>query len=397
MYKRLLFNDIIRNSEHKNAIVVTGMRQIGKSTLLRQVYDYLKPGQAKLWFDFENPFEQKIFEDIDYQNIYYRLRQMSKAKEGQRLYIFIDEIQIYPEITKIIKYLIDHYQVKFFVTGSSSFYLKNLFPESLSGRKFLYELKPLSFKEYLYFKGKLSENKAKNVNYQDSFAEKDIFEYKNRELDYADYIKFGGFPEVATTPEPGLRKEILENIIKSFFEKDLKILSDYKDVRELRDLILLLVPRIGSLLDITRLAAELEVKRTKIYSYLEFLQGTFMIRLLPKYSESIDRSVAGGRKVYFSDNGLLNIIGNVNDAQLLENSVINQLMQYGELSFYNRRNIGEIDAVLNKKIALEIKIKGTNNDLKKTKRWADSLGLKKHYIISRNWSEIKNIICANQI
>lgn len=63
--------------------------------------------------------------------------------------IFLDEFQAKPEITKAIKYLYDHYNVKFFLTGSSSFYLKNLFPESLAGRKVTFELFPLDFREFL--------------------------------------------------------------------------------------------------------------------------------------------------------------------------------------------------------------------------------------------------------
>ena len=69
------------------------------------------------------------------------------GKKIGKLSVFIDEIQNFPEITKVIKFLIDHNSVKFYLTGSSSFYLKNLFPESLSGRKFLYELPPMSFQE----------------------------------------------------------------------------------------------------------------------------------------------------------------------------------------------------------------------------------------------------------
>lgn len=176
---------------------------------------------------------------------------------------------------------------------------------------------------------------------------------------------------------------MLKNIFASFFEKDLKILSDYKDIRELRDLILLLAPRVGSILDVSKLSSELGIDRPKVYGYLEFLQGMFFIKLLPKYSKSVDRSVAGGRKVYFLDNGILNIVGRVNDAQLLENSVISQLAPYGQVSFYNKRNTVKIDAIIDGKFALEIKHKGAEADLKKLKATAGKLKIKKSYIISK--------------
>jgi len=70
----------------------------------------------------------------------------------ERVYLFLDEIQNLKNLPSVAKYLIDHYQVKFFLTGSVSFYLKNLFSESLSGRKVLFELFPLNFQEFLRFR-----------------------------------------------------------------------------------------------------------------------------------------------------------------------------------------------------------------------------------------------------
>jgi len=383
MKKRLLFSRLSQNLKGKEALVITGMRQVGKTTLMRQVFDTVN-SDTKLWFDFDNPLEQKTFEDIDYRNIYSRLKQMVN-QSAERIYVFIDEIQNFPEITKIIKYLIDHYSVKFVVTGSSNYYLKNLFPESLSGRKFLYELSPLNFKEYLFFKDKISQEEANKTTIREMLKPVDIIRYKKFEQDYQDYLQFGGFPEVVVTTNFDGRKQILKNIFSSFFEKDIKILSDYKDIKELRDLILLLAPRVGSMLDITKIASELAVARPKIYSYLELLQGTFLIRLLPKFSRSLDRSIAGGKKIYFNDNGLLNTIGMINSSQLLENSIINQLSFYGNLSFYNKRNTAEIDAILNKEYALEVKQVGTDNDLKGLRKISQLLGLKNSLVISQSF------------
>src|SRR3989344_7596342 len=146
MQKRLLFYELKKHLGHKNALVITGMRQVGKTTLMRQIYEEV--ATPKLWFDLDNPLDQKIFESINYAGIYQSLKIMAGSGD-HRLTIFVDEAQNWPEITKIIKYFIDHYQSKFIVTGSSSFYLKNLFPESLSGRKFLYELPPIRFREFL--------------------------------------------------------------------------------------------------------------------------------------------------------------------------------------------------------------------------------------------------------
>ena len=156
MYKRELFHTIRPQLEHKNAIVITGMRQVGKTTLMRQLYDDFVG--KRLWFDLDNPLDQMVFESIDYNSVYRELANLSGIENDERMLICIDEIQNLPEITKIIKYLIDHFGVKFIVTGSSNYYLRNLFPESLSDRKFLYILPVLSFREFLVFNERIPEN-----------------------------------------------------------------------------------------------------------------------------------------------------------------------------------------------------------------------------------------------
>lgn len=389
MLKRALFYEILPQLYHKNAIVITGMRQVGKSTLMRQLYNDFEG--KRLWFDLDNPLDQMIFENIDYNAIYGDLVRISDVKNNERLLVCIDEIQNLPEITKIVKFLIDHFGVKFIVTGSSNYYLRNLFPESLSGRKFLYVLPVLTYREFLFFNGRISENKL-TQNLDEAIQPRSkINIIQTKEL-YSDYLEFGGFPEVVITPDRETKKQILKNIFASFFEKDIKVFTELKDVRELRDLILLLAPRNGNILDVSKLASELEINRVKIYNYLEFLEGIFFLRMLPKYSKSIDRSVAGGKKVYFSDTGILNLVAKVTDGQLLETAVANQLANYGELSFYNKRNKSEIDFIINKEIAFEVKQKALESDFKKLQNLANEIGIEKQYMISNTVLDIEHIV-----
>lgn len=169
-------------------------------------------------------------------------------------------------------------------------------------------------------------------------------------------------------------------------------MADFSDIRELRDLILLLAPRVGSMIDVTKISSELGVARPRIYQYLEFLQGVYMIKLLPKFSQSIDRKVAGGKKIYFTDTGLLRIIGEINEAQAFENTIVNQLTSYGDLSFYNLRNTAEIDFILDKKTAFEAKLTGTSEYYKDLKKIANKIGIDSYYVISKNFREEKGLI-----
>src|SRR3989344_2405783 len=148
--KRALYSKLLERLNSPEAIVITGMRRVGKTTLLKQVYEDLQ-SDNKIILDLENPINQKYFGEENYEAIRYTLETLGITLSKQA-YVFLDEIQFVRNIPSVVKYLIDHYKIKFFLTGSSSFYLKNLFSESLAGRKIIYELYPLNFTEFLSLK-----------------------------------------------------------------------------------------------------------------------------------------------------------------------------------------------------------------------------------------------------
>jgi len=148
--KRRLLDQIKPFIQSPEIIVITGMRRVGKTTLLRMLYEKIESAN-KVFIDLENLLNRKLFQEDDFNNIWNNLKPLGISK-ADRAYIFIDEIQLQPEIVHALKYLHDHYNVKFFASGSSSFYLKNLFPESLAGRKIIFELFPLDFHEFLRFR-----------------------------------------------------------------------------------------------------------------------------------------------------------------------------------------------------------------------------------------------------
>ncbi|MFW5719818.1 MAG: ATP-binding protein [Candidatus Dojkabacteria bacterium] len=368
------------------ALVLTGARQVGKTTIARQIFNTLPEGQ-KVWFDFENPLDIKVFEDVDYADIYKRIIDTGVNRE-KRVYVFIDEIQYFPEITRIMKYLIDHYQVKFCVTCSSSFYMRNLFPESLSGKKFLFTITPLAFNEFLRFKG------VKGTTY--SLYEEvpnDICTYERFDEYYQEYLEYGGFPEVVLEQSVIEKKMILRNIFSSYFQKDVSNFGGFKNVSEVRDLILLVMQRVGQKIDVTKLASTLGVTRNRVYEYLYFLEQTFFITLLPQYSKSIDQSVAGGKKVFCVDSGMVNEIAQVSRGNLFENAVCNQLQAYIEdpvlnpIMYYQNRSSMEIDCVLDKSYALEVKLHAVPQDERRLARLAERTGIENYAVVSLAFAE----------
>ncbi|OIP98178.1 hypothetical protein AUJ94_00490 [bacterium CG2_30_40_12] len=389
IYPRKIEKELLRQLYTREIIVLTGMRRVGKTTLYQYLFDKIESSN-KVFLDMENPAEQRVFEEEDYNNIWSNLKEYGIGT-NERAYIFLDEIQAFPEIAKPIKYLYDHYPVKFFVTGSSSYYFKNLFPESLAGRKFIFELFPLTFGEFLIFKGKLQNLREK---LSDKDSEKNETRYiKNIKL-YEEYIQFGGFPGVVLENEIDNKKRRLEDIFKSYFEKDVKSLADFRDVKTFRDLLFLLMQRVGSKIEITRLSSELSVSRETIYSYLSFLEGTYFISLVKPFSRNVDREVSGARKLYLCDTGIANHFSKLSGGQVFENSVFSNLKGYGKINYYQRRSGAEIDFIINEFTGVEAKLKGVDADLLKLGSLSKDVGLKEFYVVTKEFNQKQGFIPA---
>lgn len=378
--------------DKKEATVITGMRRVGKTTLLNHLFDQIA-SKNKAIFDLENPLHRRIFEEENYDIIWNNLAQYDLSNK-EKAYILIDEIQNLPEISAIVKYLYDHFNVKFILTGSSSYYLKNLFPESLSGRKIVFEMYPLTFSEFLQFKGKV---KPYLSNLKDKAKEKNKISYELYQALYSEYIEFGGFPSVVLEESQERKRILLQEIFTSYFEKDAKNLADFKDMAKLRDLILLLIPRVGQRLEIAKLASSLSLSRETIYNYLYFLEQTYFISLLPKFSKSIDRQAAGGKKLYICDGGIANILGRISSGQLFEQSVFQNLRSAHMLHFYSKEGKSEIDFIVDEKEAIEVKTTVSLQDIEYLRRRVENLNLQGSYIVSLEFNNEQNVILATDL
>lgn len=379
-YKRTIENSIKNNLFNNKVLIITGMRRVGKTTLLKEIYKNLP--ENKVWFDFENPLNVKYFEEIDYDDIFQNIINKGLNK-NKRMYVFIDEAQNYPEISKIVKYLVDHYKIKFFLTSSASFYLKNLFSESLAGRKIIFELFPLNFQEFLIFKQEDIE-RYKRIK-KNRIIKKIEYELYNKY--YEEFIEWGGFPEVVLEDNIGTKKQLLNDIFGSYFQKEIINLADYRKNDKIRDLILLLAARVGSRLDLVKLSQELQITRVTVYSYLSFLQATYFIFLVSPFSKSIDRQVSGMQKIYFCDNGILKIMTKLNFGQLFENAIFNQLKFSNKINYYQKSTGAEIDFIIDKKIGYEVKTTASLIDMKHLERAVKLAKLKNCYVVSKNYVE----------
>jgi len=390
LFTRKIYSQLIKHLDQKQITVLTGIRRSGKTTILKQLLKSIVLNN-KIYLDFERLDVRELFTEKNYDNIVQVLERRG-LNFKKKTYLLLDEIQLLPSVISPIKYLYDHYDVKFVLTGSSSYYLKNLFSESLAGRKKIFELYPLDFGEYLLFNNVTAKPvdlaKTKHL----------VAEYERLKQHYLQYLSFGGFPEVVLAVDIEQKNDLLADIISSYISVDIKSLADFRDEQNIYKLIKLLAQRVGTRMDYSKLARSAGVSLPTVVSYVELFVKTYLVSLVPVYTSSPDKEIVKAKKLYFVDNGLLNTLADVSSGAELENAVYNQLRGYGNLSYYARRSGVEIDFILNDTIALEVKQTPTLFGLKKLQRRALSIGITKSLLVGKEVAVLnKDIVWAGDL
>ncbi|MCQ9328840.1 ATP-binding protein [Pelistega suis] len=297
------------------ALVVSGIRRSGKSTLLAQLIEKQKQN-SYLFLNFDTP---KLF-DFEFGDFALLDEIIAENKKIKTLYF--DEIQVVEGWEIYVRGKLDqNFQVV--VTGSNASLLSRELGTKLTGRHISKELFPFSFVEFCEFLGK--QNNANAVE---------------------DYLQQGGFPQYLQLGED----EILNALINDILYRDIIVRFGIRDERSMKRLLLFLAGNIGNLITAGKLKQSLEVKSTAtVQEYLSHLEQAYVIQMLPKFAYSYKVQLANPRKVYFIDNGLQRVISPSFSPDLgrkLENAVFWELRrEFAELYYYNE-NHKECDFVV---------------------------------------------------
>jgi len=356
MVRRTIYKALEQHLTKKQVTVITGMRRVGKSTAVRHLLSKV-PHTNVLYLDFERIENRILFNQQSYNDIERGLQALGLSLSEPAV-VALDEIQLVPNSPSVIKSLYDTYNIKFIVTGSSSFYLKNHFSESLAGRKQIFEMYTLDFEEFLVFKGQ-------DLNgFQVGRMQPFLFTFYDRWRGfYEEFIQYGGFPEVVLSDSPQEKTDYLKDVLNAYIELDIRLLADFSASDTLYKLIQLLSVRVGSRVDYSKLASLIGENRHKIKDYLHLLEYTYFIQIVRPYTGGLDKELTKQPKFYFSDTGLLQLMGQVSSGQLFENAIANQLARLGPLNYYERAKGTEIDFILDRQQAYEVKETCTPRDL----------------------------------
>ncbi len=378
MKTRSIYVDLLKHCGKKQVTVITGMRRVGKSTAVKYVLKQLEH-RNYVYLDCERIEVRALFNNRSYEGIKNELELMGLDFSVPVL-IALDEIQLLENLPSVIKYLYDAYSVKFIVTGSSAYYMKNQFSESLAGRKRIFEMYPLSFNEFLHFK------MDTEVLYE-KYAWKPFNKawYAKYHVQYDEYIRYGGFPEVVLEADKEDKIEMLKDIVNSYIELDVKILGDYSVSEDLYKLVKVLAARAGNKVDYTKISSVTGINRQKVASYIQLLESTYFVYQATPFTKNIDKEISQQTKLYFADTGILNVLaGNqLSSGQIFENMVAAQLKSRGTIQYHQKKTGQEIDFIFNENTALEVKETPIEQDLNTVRQRANALDINSYFVVGR--------------
>lgn len=303
------------------ALIISGVRRCGKSTLLHQyivahvkeTYIYLNFDSAKLY-----TFELEDFELID-----------EIANEIEAKFLIFDEIQIVEGWELYVRQKLDE-GFNVVITGSNASLLSKELGTKLTGRHISKELFPFRYKEFCDFK--------KIETSSDSFTL---------------FLNQGGFPLFLKLNDIDLHSALIDDII----HRDIAVRYGIRDVKSLKHLLIFLATNVSNLISATKIKQYITVKSTAtVLEYLNYFEQSYLIQLMPKFSYSHKVQLVNPRKIYFIDNALMQSITpsfSKDMGRKLENTVFWELRGRNKTLYYFNENSKECDFVVCSNLEVE--------------------------------------------
>lgn len=392
--KRDILEDLKRHLSKKEITLIVGPRQAGKTTLMMLLKDHLeKKGEktAFLSLDFEN--DQKFFSSQ------IAFIEKLKLEFGNATgYVFIDEIQRKEDAGVFMKGLYDmSLPYKFIISGSGSVELKEKVHESLAGRKAMFEVYPVSFREFVNFKTE--------YKYSDRLV--DYFAIENtKTLNFIEeYLNFGGYPRVVI--ESGLeeKKMIIAEIYSSYIEKDIAFLLKVEKLEAFGSLVKILAGQTGKMINYSELSNTLGVSVATVKNYLWYLEKTFITEAVSPYFKNIRKEIIKAPVIYFHDIGLRNysigLFGMAGETDgsgfVFQNFVFNvlktnALFSGAKINYWRTKEKAEVDFILSlgdKVVPVEAKYTNIKKPEinRSLKSFIEKYNPKKAFIINKSFKD----------
>lgn len=322
------------------ALVISGLRRVGKSTLLAQIAHKFIPLNDYYFVNFED--ERFLnFAAGDFNLLYETLLELF----GQRQIFLLDEVQNVIGWERFVRRMIDQGH-KFYITGSNASLLSYELGTKLTGRYIPIELFPFSFAEVLAF----NKQKIPNLSSLTTLQKGNLKKYFN------EYLELGGIPDALKYPEINLHKTLYDDVLY----RDVAVRYQIEETKALKELTFYLLSNISSLISFNKLKELLKLGSVNtVKNYIDYLQTSWLMFTINKFAFSIKTQQIANKKVYGIDTGLVKSVAfsfSENRGKMLENLTFLTLRRlFGEIYYYTTQNNQEVDFYLpNQKILIQV-------------------------------------------
>ncbi|MBN1180205.1 MAG: ATP-binding protein [Anaerolineae bacterium] len=300
-----------------HAVIVSGLRRVGKSTLLAQLAHRL--GEDRFYYlNFEDD-RFLGFQAEDANDVYQLLVEVF----GERQVFVVDEVQNVPGWEHLVRRFMDM-GFKFYITGSNASLLSRELGSRLTGRYVPIELLPFSFTEFLRFRGYVLPDMARSTTVERARLQQYLGEY----------LRLGGIPEPLKYPELPLLRTLYDDIL----HRDIATRYHIEEVRALKELAFYLMSNPACQVSFNKLKEQFHLGSVNtIKNYIEYLENSWLVFTVNVYDYSVKRQQIAPKKMYCIDTGLSNAVGfafSPNTGRLLENMVFLALRRKAQSVYY---------------------------------------------------------------
>lgn len=374
----------MRFMKAKEVIAILGARRVGKSSLARlMIHSLLLTTNPKniFFINLEKPSFIPYKNDPTYlDTIYENYLKIAEPDMSQRIYVFIDEIQIFADWEVFVKSRYEIGNIKFVVTGSNSSLLSSSYATMLTGRVLKLTLDSFNFSEFLTYKEIPHTSRLELARHRIAIK---------RALD--EYLKWGGYYSVFSNDELHIKKEYLKNIAEDIILKDIVPRYSIKNSAAIRDLFYYVVSNATTTINYASLAKKLSMDPKTVKEYVDYFEDNFLIRRISRHHTKLAAQINSPKKVYLTDNGFLNLgmSSERNQGAMLENVVCNYwqdqeityLLENKECDFYAEGKLYQVSYTI-------IDEKTRKRELDSLEFFMDELNLRQGYLITYDTNEI---------
>ena len=276
MIQRQLYQNLATQLFQGKAIIIAGARQVGKTTLIKQLIK--ETGKDVLFLDGDDPTVRQLLDQPNTEQL--------RLIIGSAQIVFIDEAQRIPQIGITAKIITDQFPDRQLVlSGSSAFELNDSVQESLTGRKFTHTLFPISWKEWVDHVG-----------------------YVKARQDLENRLVYGFYPDVVSNSENS--QTILQELADSYLYKDVLNYAGIRKPEVIHKLVQALAYQLGQEVVYRELGELIGLDPKTVSHYMDVLEKAFVIFRLPAFSKNLRNEIKKNQKVYFYDNGIRNTVIN---------------------------------------------------------------------------------------